>query len=191
MTTPRNFEWLATYPHCYFSRLVSDVVDILYLFLFYGCDNRPPSQRYLVRIEYRKGQVPRHMRLRPDLFLRKTCRGPIIVDKVGDARIEVPQPPERMWRFYPCRSYASSHFYVVSERPLLALVLFADRVKCLVNEGSYSVIKDVTSSYDQDFFIVPESFAACTAILLDRDLSLHVEGTLADGSSGLWTYWPK
>ena len=193
MATPRQLELLATNTAYYFSLLVQDVIDMLYVFLFAD----PSANRlhlclldpfYLI---YQRTKSPRYVALQPSVFLRKTHTYAQTIDKIENARIVLGTEfsPGYKWHYYPgWRGHEDYAHY--SKKPLLALVPLREKNMCLVAEDTYSVVMDICVCIGERI-IIPDRFILCTAILLDKDLLLHIEGAMADGIGGIWTYCRK
>jgi len=193
MATPRQLEWLATNTSYYFSVLVQDVIDMLYVLLF--ADPRANRLHLCLLgpfyLTYRRTEIPRYVARRPAAFLRKTRAGACTVDKIEKASIMIGAEvtPGYKWHYYPGWPGHEDYRHY-SNKPLLALVPLREKNMCLVDEATYSVVMDITVCIGERL-IIPDKFIVCTAILLDKDMLLHIEGMLADGTTGLWTYCPK
>lgn len=176
----------------FFSRCPTDIVLSLYAFVFQEKDNCSVVVQGTHSCTY--CNTPRYLAWNPHVFLRRICS--------NDQRIDVLQTGEKTFEAYYEIDRYGRRFYLRTKEPgepvvevsrvtsdILGLVRLKTGVLVIAKEfGTIYLTDSIIPTQAQCYIINLDDFVTCTGTLLDADGLLHIEGTLENGETGLWTY---
>lgn len=195
MCTPAQLGAICADSTFFFFWCPVDITRELYAFVFserYNCSPVVQGTH-----EYLRCSIPRYLSWNPRAFLRRICSDAEQIDvlQVGEKKFTAYSKIMVFCKYCYLRITQHGEPDVEMCRAGVEILGFA-RLKTSV----FFLVRTHCATYLTDNIIrnnsschitIPDYFLKCTGILLDADKLLHIEGTLENGMTGVWTYCPN